>query len=151
MNTLERKAIDTSKNLDNADVKRRELMVAGLASASALLVGSGGSAWAQPIVAEEKGTVTRTELVKPVESMIPGFPKVRLRDTTYQPGASTKAKMRNAMICECTQGTLEVTLDDKTWTANKGDIWTCNVGMIEANANKGSTPATMRVFDLLSA
>ncbi len=149
MNTLQRKAIDTNKNLDNVDVKRRELMVAGLASASALLVGSGGSAWAQPI--EEKGKVERKELIKPVESMIPGFPKVRLREVTYQPGASTKVKMQNAMICECTQGTLEVSQYDKTFTAKKGDIWTCKVGMIEANANKGNTLATMRVFDLLSA
>ena len=138
----------TIKNLHNVDMKRREVMVAGLAGASALLVGSSGGAWAQAI--EEKGKVER-KVMKPMESMIPGFPKVRLREVTYQPGASTKAKMQNAMICECTQGTLEVTQDDKTWTANKGDIWTCSVGMIEGNANKGKSPATMRVFDLLSA
>jgi quercetin dioxygenase-like cupin family protein len=139
----------TTKNLHSVNVKRRELMVAGLVGASALLVGKGGSAYAQPI--EEKGKLERKELKKPAESMIPGFPKVRLREITYQAGASSKAKMQNAMICECTQGTLEVTQDDKTWTANKGDIWTCKVGMVEGNANKGNTPATMRVFDLLSA
>ena len=138
----------TTKNLHNVNMKRRGVIVAGLAGASALLVGRSGSAWAQRI--EEKGTLERKEL-KPVESMIPGFPKVRLREVTYQPGASSKAKMQNAMICECTQGTLEVTQDDKTFTAKKGDIWTCKVGMIEGNANKGKTPATMRVFDLLSA
>ena len=138
----------TTKNLHYVNMKRRGVMVAGLAGASALLVGRSGSALAQRI--EEKGTLERKEL-KPVESMIPGFPKVRLREVTYQPGASSKAKMQNAMICECTQGTLDVTQDDKTWTANKGDIWTCRVGMIEGNVNKGKTPATMRVFDLLSA
>jgi len=57
--------------------------------------------------------------------------------------------MQNPMICECTQGTMEVTQDDKSFTAKKGDIWTCKVGTVEANANKGTTPATMRVFDLL--
>ena len=138
----------TTNILHNVDMKRREVMVAGLAGASAHLVGNSGEAWAQAI--EEKGKVER-KVMKPMESMIPGFPKVRLREVTYQPGASTKAKMQNAMICECTQGTLEVTQDDKTWTANKGDIWTCSVGMIEGNANKGKSPATMRVFDLLSA
>jgi len=138
----------TTKNLHSVDVKRRELMVAGLAGASALLVGKGESAYAQTI--EEKGKVER-KVLKPVDSMVPGFPKVRLREISYQPGASTKAKMQNAMVCQCTQGTLEVGQDDKTFTAKTGDIWTCKVGMIEANANKGNTPATMRVIDLLTA
>ena len=136
------------KNLHNVNVKRRGVMVAGLAGASALLVGSSGGAWAQAI--EEKGKVER-KVMKPMESMIPGFPKVRLREFTYQPGASSKAKMQNAMVCQCTQGTLEVSQDDKNFTAKTGDIWTCSVGMIEGNVNKGNTPATMRVIDLLTA
>jgi len=139
----------TTKNLHGVNATRRGLMVAGLAGASALLVGKGGSAYAQPI--EEKGKVERKVLKKPAESMIPGFPKVRLREITYQPGASTKAKMQNAMICECTQGTLEVMQDDMAFTAKTGDIWTCKVGMVEGNANNGKVPATMRVFDLLPA
>lgn len=138
----------TTKNLHSVNVKRRELMVAGLAGASALLVGKGGSAYAQPI--EEKGKVERKVLKEPTESMIPGFPKVRMRENTFQPGASTKVKMQNAMICQCTQGTLEVTQDDKTFTAKTGDIWTCKVGMVEGNINKGNTPATMRIIDLLT-
>lgn len=128
------------------DLDRRAVLMLGLAGASAVVAGTGGTALAQRI--EEKGSVERKES-KPVESMIPGFPKVRLREITYQPGASTKARMQNPMICECTQGTMEVTQDDKSFTAKKGDIWTCKVGTVEANANKGTTPATMRVFDLL--
>jgi quercetin dioxygenase-like cupin family protein len=139
----------TNKYPHSVNIKRREVMVAGLAGASTLLVGNGESAWAQRI--EEKGKVDRKELKKPTDSMIPGFPKVRLREVTYQPGASTKAKMQNPMICECTEGTLEVMQDDMTFTAKKGDIWTCKVGMVEGDANKGNTPATMRVFDLLTA
>jgi len=137
----------TTKILHSVDVKRRELMVAGLAGASALLVGNTGSAYAQRI--EEKGKVDRKEL-KPVDSMIPGFSKVRLREFTWEPGASSKAKMQNAMVCQCTRGTLEVSQDDKTFTAKTGDIWTCKVGLIEASANKGKTPATMRIIDLLT-
>lgn len=141
--------METTKNLGNVNAKRRELMVAGLAGASALLAGKGGSAYAQPI--EEKGKVEMKEL-KPVESMIPGFPKVRLREFTWQPGANMKAtKMQNAMICECTQGALEVTQDNKTFTAKKGVIWTCKVGTVEGAANNGKTPATMRIIDLLTA
>ena len=136
------------KNLHNVNMQRRGVMVAGLAGASAFLVGTGGSAWAQAI--EEKGKVERKTL-KPVESMVPGFPKVQLREFTYQPGASSKAKMQNAMVCQCTRGTLEVSQDDKSFTAKTGDIWTCKVGLIEGTANKGSVPATMRVIDLLPA
>ena len=140
--------METTKNLRSVNVKRRGVMVAGLAGASALLVGRGGGAYAQPI--EAKGKVER-KVLKPVDSMIPGFPKVRLRESTYEPGASSKGKMQNAMVCQCTQGTLEITQDDKTFTAKTGDIWTCKVGLIEASANKGNTPATMRFIDLLTA
>jgi quercetin dioxygenase-like cupin family protein len=138
----------TNKYPHMVNIKRREVMVAGLAGASAFLVGQGGSAWAQPI--EKKGRVD-VKALKPVESMIPGFPKVRLREVTWEPGASSKAKMQNAMICECTQGTLEVMADDKKFTVKKGDIWTCSVGIVEAISNKGKSPGTMRVFDLLTA
>lgn len=136
-----------TKSLQNINVKRRAIMVGGLAGASALL-GVNGQSVAQPI--ERKGKIDRKEQ-KPVDSMIPGFKKVRLREMTYAPGASGKAKMQNAMICECTQGSLEVTADDKKFSVNKGDVWTCSAGMIEAVGNKGSTPATMRVFDLLTS
>jgi len=138
----------TTKNLHSVNIKRRDVMVAGLAGAAALLVGKGGSAYAQPI---DKGQVERKELKKPTESRIPGFPKIRLYEVTWQPGASSTAKMQNAMICECTQGTLEVSIDGKYFTAETGYIWTCKVGMVEGRINKGNTPATMRVFELLTA
>jgi len=127
------------------DLDRRAVLMLGLASASALVLGKGSNV----LAAEEKGV--ERKVFKDIDSMVPGFPKVRLRAITYQPGANSKATMKNPMICECTQGTLEVTQDEKTWTAKKGDIWTCKVGMVEANANKGKTVATMRVFDLLPA
>jgi quercetin dioxygenase-like cupin family protein len=130
------------------NMKRRDVMIAGLAGVSALLVGKGDGAWAQPI--EKMGRVD-VKALKPVESMIPGFPKVRLREATWQPGASSKAKMQNAMICECTRGTLEVTADDRKFTVKKGDVWTCSVGLVEGVSNKGKGPGTMRIFDLLTA
>ncbi len=126
---------------------RRKILTLGVAGASALVLARRRDVSAQRI--EEKGSIERKES-KPVDSMIPGFKKVRLREVTYQPGASSKAKMQNAMICECTQGTLEVMQDDKKFTAKKGHVWTCHVGLIEANENKGNGPATMRVFDLLT-
>jgi len=139
--------MNTSKNLGNA--KRREVMFAGLAGVSAILTGTGGTTWAQSI--ESKGKIDR-KLMEPVASMIPGIAKVRVREQTYQPGASSTAKMQDAMICECTQGTLEITQDkDKPFVAKTGHMWTCNVGTIEITVNKGSSPATMRVIDLMKA
>ena len=138
--------MDMTKSQQKINVKRRAIVVGGLAGASALLAVK--QSVAQPI--EKKGKVDRKEQ-KPVDSMIPGFKKVRLREMTYAPGASGKAKMQNAMICECTQGSLEVLADNEKFTANKGHVWTCSAGMVEAVSNKGSTPATMRVFDLLTS
>ncbi|MGH7324119.1 MAG: hypothetical protein ACREJ9_05660 [Candidatus Rokuibacteriota bacterium] len=128
-------------------MNRRKILTLGVAGASALVLSQRRTVSAQRI--EEKGSIERKES-KPVDSMVPGFKKVRLREVTYQPGASSKAKMQNAMICECSQGTLEVVQDGKKFTAKKGDVWTCHVGLIEANENNGSGPATMRVFDLLT-
>ena len=117
----------------------------GLAGASALVFGSNNNLFA----AEDKGVERKTG--KQVDSMIPGFPKVGQREITLQPGASTKATMKNPMICECSQGSLEVMQDDKKFTANKGHVWTCKEGLVEETSNKGKTAATMRIFDLLPA
>ncbi len=135
----------TKQQREKGNLDRRSVLKLALAGASALLVGKGSTL----LAAEEKGV--ERKVFKETESMIPGFAKVQLRAITYQPGASTKATMKNPMICECTQGTLEVKQDGKAFTAKKGDIWTCKVGIVEETANKGKTPATMRVFDLLPA
>lgn len=126
------------------DLDRRAVLMLGFAGASALALAKAPRA----LSAEEKDGVRRV-VFKEVESMIPGFPKVRLRANTYQPGASSKATMKNSMVCECTEGTLEVKQDGRTFTAKKGDVWTCKEGIVEENTNKGKVPATMRVFDLL--
>ena len=135
----------TKQQFGKVDVDRRAVLMLGLAGASTFVLGNGTSV----LAAEEKGV--ERKVFKNVESMIPGFPKVQLRAITLQPGANTKATMKNPMICECTRGTLEVTQDGKMWTAKTGDIWTCKEGMVEETANKGKTAATMRVFDLLPA
>jgi len=135
----------TKRQSGKVDLDRRAVLMLGLAGTSALVLGKGTTV----LAAEEKGV--ERKVFKESESMIPGFPKVRLRSVIYQPGANSKVTMKNPMICECTQGTLEVTQDGKKWTAKTGDIWTCREGMVEENTNKGQAVATMRVFDLLPA
>jgi len=130
---------------DGTDLNRRAVLMAGLAGASALVFGSNSNLFA----AEDKGVERKTG--KQVDSMIPGFPKVGQREITLQPGASTKATMKNPMICECSQGSLEVVQDDKKFTADKGHVWTCKEGLVEETSNKGKAAETMRIFDLLPA
>lgn len=142
--------MNTSKKLSSE--KRRDVMIAGLAGVSAFLAGTGGTAWAQA-KKDDKGKVDR-KVMDPVPSMIPGIAKIRVREQTFQPGSSSggKSGMEHAMVCECTQGTLEITQDkNKPFVAKTGHMWTCNVGTIELTANKGSTPATMRAIDLMKA
>jgi hypothetical protein len=131
------------RNHNELEMDRRALLKAGLAGASALVFGRNTNLFA----ADEKGVESKTG--KSIDSMIPGFPKVGQREITLQPGASTKATMKNPMICECSQGTLEIVQDGKKFTANKGAVWTCREGLVEETSNKGKTLATMRIFDLL--
>jgi len=133
------------RNHNELEMDRRALLKAGLAGASALVFGRNTNLFA----ADEKGVESKTG--KSIDSMIPGFPKVGQREITLQPGASTKATMKNPMICECSQGTLEIVQDGKKFTANKGHVWTCKEGLVEETSNKGKTAATMRIFDLLPA
>ena len=130
---------------EQLDINRRGLLLLGLAGASALVLGTGERVMA--------GAATGMDLkvIKEAASMIPGFPRVRLREATYQPGGRSKNTIQNPMVCECSQGSLDVTQDGKTFTVKQGNIWTCDKGTVEENVNNGSTVAVMRVFDLLPA
>jgi len=139
-------------NTKRQDLKldRRTLLLMGVAGATALAFGKSGETFA----AEAKAPAPEVKDVaikegKPVDSMIPGFSKVRLREFTFKPGGRAKATMDNPMICECSQGTLEINQDGKSFTAKKGHLWTCNQGTVEETVNKGKTVAVMRVFDVL--
>lgn len=149
MTTSQGKAMETNKNLDNINMKRRGVMVAGLVGASALILGEGSSVLAQEMKKPER----KVKVIKEAESMIPGFPKVQLREVTWEPGAASEGarKMPNAMVCECTQGSFEATVDGKTITRTKGDLWTCKPGQMISDINKGKTIAVMRIIDLLPA
>jgi quercetin dioxygenase-like cupin family protein len=139
-------------NTGRQDLKldRRTLLLMGVAGATALTFGNSG----ETLAGEAKAPAPEVKDVtikegKPVDSMIPGFSKVRFREFTFKPGGRVKATMDNPMICECSQGTLEITQDGKSFTAKKGHLWTCNQGTVEETVNKGKTVAVMRVFDVL--
>jgi len=84
--------------------------------------------------------------------MIPGFKAIRVSESIYEAGAGTpERKMSNAMICECTLGSFDIINDGRTFTANKGDMWTCRKDETEGAANKGPSEAVMRIIHLLPA
>jgi quercetin dioxygenase-like cupin family protein len=103
------------------------------------------------LLAQQQFEGVKRTLFKEFRSMIPGVAKIVLREVRYQPGAKTSRTMPHTMVCECTVGVLEVTQDTMTTTINTGEMWTCHKGMPETVENKGTTPAVMRVIELVPA
>ncbi len=134
-----------------ADLDRRAALALGLAAASAVALADRGVA--------EAAVGDETELAKGVTvkvlgegpAMIPGYKTVRLRDVTYEPGASSPVNtMKNPMVCHVAQGELQVTQNGKTFDAKKNHVWTCNTGATEGVKNSGSAVGVMRITDLLA-
>lgn len=127
------------------ELHRREVLL-GIVGASTVLLSGSGRAYAQQDMGVER------KILKTIDSMIPGFKKVQIRDVVYQPGSRSKNTMKNAMVCECATGSFEIIQDNgKPVMVKKGDFWTCNVGTVEETINKGNTVAVMRVVDLLAS
>jgi hypothetical protein len=104
-----------------------------------------------PNEGEERHPGVRVIRLSENGSKVPVFKTVMLRDVVQQPGSKTSNEtMKNAMICHCLEGELQVTQEDGEFTAKKGTIWTCKVGGTETSENKGNTVAIMRVIDLMT-
>jgi hypothetical protein len=69
-----------------------------LAGVSALILCAGDR------VLTREATGVDIKVPKEAASMIPGFPKARLREATYQPAGHSKNTMQNPMVYECSQG-----------------------------------------------
>ena len=135
---------------ETEDLARRDLLRLGLAGASVWVLGSVHTGHTgeppRPMPGVER------KVLKEADSNIPGYAKIRVRDVIFQPGASTPTMtMDNDMVCETTEGTLDVIKDGQNFTAPKGTLWTCRKGGTELTANKGQTVAIMHVIDLLPA
>src|SRR5207237_6014237 len=103
--------MSTKKQLNESRMDRRAILMLGLAGASSFRLGKAGSLFA----ADDEGIERKT--LKEFETMIPGFKKIRVRESTFQAGASVPVRnMSNAMICECSLGSLEITNDDRQMT-----------------------------------
>jgi hypothetical protein len=132
-------------------VDRRSALAIGLAAASVAMVKPAASQTTDPLAGKDTspgpGVVQRAYGEE--HSMVPGFKTVSMRDIIVQPGAKSGTDpMPNAMVCHITEGELRVVQDDKTFTAKKNYVWTCNKGTKEQVFNDGRVAAIMRITDL---
>ncbi len=135
-----------------AGIDRRTALGVGLGVVTALIADPCSTALAA--IGDEtklaEGVIVKTLGEGP--SIIPGFPKVRLREVTMQPGSSFPlTPMMNSMICHTVQGEMEIDHGSEKFTAKKDHVWSCTKGMSEGASNKGSTVAIMRISDLLES
>ena len=130
-------------------LSRRSALILGTAAAT-VPIGVEAQPYG-PDEGEERAPGVRHIQLSEKSSKVPGFKTVMLRDVIQQPRSKTPNNiMKNAMICHCLEGELQVTQEDGTFTAKKGMIWTCKVGGTETSENKGNTVAIMRVIDLIT-
>jgi hypothetical protein len=136
-------------------IDRRAALAVGLAIAAAWpVVLTPTAAFAQRYRPDEGREIApgvrRIDLTKRA-SEIPAYATVSMRDMVYQPGSKSENQaMANDMVCHGLEGELQVSQGpDKQFVAKTGDVWSCMKGMPEADENKGSTVAIMRVIDLI--
>ena len=84
-------------------------------------------------------------------AIIPNFKTVSMRDIIMQPGSKSAGNpMKNAMVCHITEGELRIVQEDKTFTAKKNHVWTCDKGTKEQAFNDGKVVGIMRITDLMA-
>jgi quercetin dioxygenase-like cupin family protein len=134
-----------------ANIARRQTLTAGLATVSAFMLGT-REAFAAVGDATKLAEGVTVKTLGEGKSMIQGFPKVRLRELTVQPGSGFPLlPMSNNMICHMAEGELQIDQGDMKFTVKKGDVWTCVPGGKEGGSNTGTTVAVMRISDLLAS
>lgn len=136
-----------------AGMNRRSALTLALAAASAPAASEGTTALAQTAAGgkEIAPGVRRVGRSKRA-SMIPAYKTISMFDIVYQPKAKlvTGVPMANDMVCHCPEGELRVKqTPGGEFVAKKGDVWSCNKGLLEETENIGPGVAVMRVINLL--
>jgi quercetin dioxygenase-like cupin family protein len=131
-------------------VNRRSAVALGLAAASAAMVKPAAAQTTKDATTPWPGVVVRAYGGE-TPSLIPGFKTVSMRDIIIQPGSKIPSHpMDNAMLCHMTEGELQIDQDEKTFTAKKNFVWTCNKGTKEQSSNVSNAVAIMRIIDLVA-
>ena len=138
-------------------MNRRSALALGALVATAPLV-----RWVTPAAAQSYGPTDGKELfpgVRVVElgkrdSMIKAYKNVEMIDVVFQPKGVVPVGevMEHDMVCQVTEGELQVKAGDMEFAAKAGDVWSCGKGSTtEAATNNGSVAAVMRIIYLKAA
>ena len=129
---------------------RRSALLLGIAGAAAAIVGTGPHALAADVPVQQVAPGVTLKIRKEVDSQIPGYSKARLGELTFKPGSKFGPEtLKSVSVCEISGGPLEVHFEgQEPFTLQPGDIYTCNVGLVETDINKGSARCIMRFVEL---
>jgi hypothetical protein len=135
-----------------AGMNRRAALTLALAAAS--VAGAPGEAARAQAATGGKEIAPGVRRVNLSEraSMIPAYKSVSMVDVVYQPKAklATGVPMANDMVCHCPEGELRVKqTPGGEFVAKKGDVWSCNKGLLEETENIGPGISVMRIINLL--
>jgi hypothetical protein len=137
--------------------RRSALTFAAAVAATPLLLSS-----ATPVAAQKYGPTDGEEIFPGVRliplgtnsSQIPAYKTIAMEDVVIQPKGLLPLGdvMMDDMVCTCTEGELQITAGDQTFTAKEGDVWSCAKGSTRESAlNNGTAVAVMRVINLKMA
>ncbi len=137
--------------MENMD--RRLVLGLGLAASTLVLPTAAAAETYGPTEGKETAPGVRVVALGERDSVIPGYAMIKLRDVVIQPGAKTPDNMmKNDMVCHMTEGELSVVQNKNTFTAKKGEVWTCaKTDTTEGTQNTSTAVAIMRVIDLMTA
>ena len=138
-------------------MNRRSALALGATVATAPLF-----AWATPATAQSYGPTEGKEIFPGIrvvtlgtrESVIKAYKNVEMIDVVFQPKAEFPVgePMEHDMVCQITEGELQVKAGDMEFAAKAGDVWTCGKGSTtEGATNNGSVAAVMRAVYLKAA
>jgi len=133
---------------------RRSALAIGLTMAATPLLAS-----ATPAAAKTYGPNDGKELFKGVrlvelgkrDSEIRAYKTVEMIDVVFQPGGTFPLgqPMEHDMVCQVTQGELQVKQGSKEFAVKEGGVWSCGKGSTtEGATNSGKVVAVMRTIYL---
>jgi quercetin dioxygenase-like cupin family protein len=139
------------------EINRRSAIALGVAMTTGPLV-----AWATPAAAKTYGATEGKEIFPGVRvvtlgtrpSEIGAYKNVEMIDVVFQPKAAFPIgePMEHDMVCQVTEGELQVKQGDKEFAVKEGDVWSCGKGSTtEGATNSGSAVAVMRGIFLKTA
>lgn len=138
-------------------MNRRSALALGLTVAATPLVVS-----ATPAAAKAYGATEGKEIFPGVrvvelgkrESVIAAYKNLEMIDVVFQPAAAFPVgePMTDDMVCQVTEGELQVKAGAMEFAAKAGDVWSCTKGSTKEGAtNSGTEVAVMRVIYLKAA